>query len=325
MPKFSNGHVPDWALVKIDSGYDKNGYYEFLGSPGILARWEALKAYCQRKWGVRPYIRTGWNIYRPIEIQREARIRACKEGNCLGAAYPGTSSHGGTWRGGDALAIDVEPGNLSWAQIFEAGRAVGFLCGAITGQVAGGLDEPWHIIDQDPWRAVPAGGDSRPFPEQEEPSKEERDDMNIIAGPNGAQKFADEFGADDIALFFYAPEGGPSWSQNIHAAWFLDHGNPDTPPTATTADQWTYDLARHQANARWDLKRGQIVTDTVNALKPLFAAISPLDKETFERLLAEGLASVVVEAPEVSEEDKAEIAALAAEATREKFRTDPLK
>jgi hypothetical protein len=60
----------------------------------------------------------------------------------------------------DALAIDVNENGLSWAQVWEAARANGFLCGAITPEMSGFPNgEPWHIIDLDPYGAIPAGGE----------------------------------------------------------------------------------------------------------------------------------------------------------------------
>lgn len=157
MPRYANGQIPRDLLVSIGEGTDDNGAWEFLGSPGIIARYFEAKDYALRKWGKTFGIRTGWNIYRPLQIQKEARTRACLQGNCLGAASAGSSSHGGSWNGADALAIDIDPRELSWAQVWEACRAAGFLCGAITQQTSGIVGgEPWHVIDQDPWRAVPA-------------------------------------------------------------------------------------------------------------------------------------------------------------------------
>ena len=102
-------------------------------------------------------------------------------------------------------------------------------------------------------------------------------DMKIYGGPGGSQKFIDAMGADDIGEFFFVPQGGPDWATNIYAAWaaFGEPENLDTP--------WHFDLARHIADQRWAKKRGQIVTETtqavvpalVAAIKPLFAALAP--------------------------------------------------
>lgn len=186
MPRYANGRIPAGVLFTVASGYDANGYWEFQFSAGTWAKWQAAKRYAETRFGRTLYIRPGWNVYRPYNIQDEARDRACARGNCLGAAWPGTSSHGGTWSssrhtGGklvDALAIDVDPNGLTWAQVWEACRAAGFLCGAITKDIAG-IEEPWHIIDLDPWRAVPAGESSTPF-EEDDMTPEQARQLNSI-------------------------------------------------------------------------------------------------------------------------------------------------
>lgn len=180
MARYQNGFVPNSVLVKLASGTDRNGYWEFLASPGLAARWAAAKKEAERRFGRTIYIRTGWNMYRPYWVQKEARQRACNSGNCNGAASPGYSSHGGSYAGRDALAIDVDPNGLTWAQVWEACRAVGFVCGAITEAISGIRGgEPWHIIDYDPWRAVPASEGSTPFPNQEEDDMSERAEQQI--------------------------------------------------------------------------------------------------------------------------------------------------
>jgi hypothetical protein len=177
MARFPNGQIPPPGtagspLYTIAKGVDSNGYWEFQTTAGTHAKWNAAKRYAEKHFGRTIYIRSGWNIYRPLDVQRSARIRACNAGNCNAAAYPGYSSHGGSWGGRDCLAIDVDPNGLTWGQVWEACRAAGFSVGLITKAIAG-IDEPWHIIDFDPWRAVPAGGgDWEPF-DPETPTKEE--------------------------------------------------------------------------------------------------------------------------------------------------------
>ena len=60
------------------------------------------------------------------------------------------------------MAIDVDPNGLTWAQVWEACTAAGFLFNAITIARAG-IEEPWHIIDLHPWDAVPADVNVQPF------------------------------------------------------------------------------------------------------------------------------------------------------------------
>ena len=91
MTKYQNGRIPQSALVQID------GEPYHYTSPKGLAMWHALKRNVERDKGVTLRITWGWNAYRPEDRQEYARDQACKAGNCLSAAYPGTSSHGGTW------------------------------------------------------------------------------------------------------------------------------------------------------------------------------------------------------------------------------------
>ena len=152
-----NGEIPKGVLVTKASGRDANGYWEFQFTEATWARWLKAKAYAEKHFGSTLYIRSGWNVYRPLHIQWEARRRAVASGNPLGAAYPGSSSHGGNWRERDCLAIDVDPNGLTWAQVWEACRHAGFECGLITEQMSGIRGgEPWHIIDFNAFAPAPA-------------------------------------------------------------------------------------------------------------------------------------------------------------------------
>lgn len=189
-------------------------------------------------------------------------------------------------------------------------------------EINGKTVEPTQYINDR--NASAAGGGSSAFEPEPEPEKE-KDIMKIISNSAGGQRFSDEFGSDDIGNYFFVPNGvdqTPTWSDNIYAAWLLA-GKPEAAP-----DGWQYDLARHQANARWAQKRGEIVTDTVNALRPfldaLGQAVAGLSPEAIRTAIDEGLKGVVVEAEPLSEEETERLAALTAEVTRERFRTDPL-
>lgn len=167
MTTYANGLWP-WVgvLVEIGSGRESDGsIWRWLGTPATIARFRFAQRYSLEKFGREIGIRSGWNLYRPIEIQQIARQNACASGNCSGAAYPGSSSHGGDWNGADSLAIDIDPNGLSWAQVWEACRAAGFICGAITEKISGiPGGEPWHVIDPNPLSAVPASGGATDFP-----------------------------------------------------------------------------------------------------------------------------------------------------------------
>lgn len=158
MPTYRNGELPRSILVELDSGGGKH-----WTTRASAARWYALRAWVKAEYGVTLKITEGANAYRDLANQKVARQWACDRGNCLGAAYPGTSSHGGNWyRPGvgwvDAMAFDV--GNwwlLTWDAWVKACARFGLLAGGIPLNVSGGVDERHHIIDLNPFGPVPAG------------------------------------------------------------------------------------------------------------------------------------------------------------------------
>jgi hypothetical protein len=182
MPTYTNGRIPlDVVSVILADGHDSKGrYYQQRLTPQTTARWRYAQAYSVAKWGKKPLVRSGGpNSYRPIAFQQAYYQDGVDQGNPLQAAYPGTSSHGGWWKDWrdrkvkDCLAIDVDPQGLTWAQVWEACRAAGFECGLITPAVAGGLDEPWHVIDFNAFGPMPAFAGATPL----NPSLFEEDDM----------------------------------------------------------------------------------------------------------------------------------------------------
>lgn len=153
MSRYKNGQVPDGALVKLASGTNGDGYWEHLLPPATVRKHQSLVGLGQERRRRTLTITTGWNGYRPLPAQRTARTNACARGRCGDAAFPGSSSHGGEYQGADAMAIDY--GNWSWVwgsreAFYEACREVGLVPGMFSW-------EPWHVIDRDPWAAVPAG------------------------------------------------------------------------------------------------------------------------------------------------------------------------
>lgn len=157
MVAFKNGQMPAHVLVQLDTGGGKH-----WSTAASAARWYALRAYVKATYGITLFITPGWNGYRPLVEQHAARDWACSRGNCLGAAYPGTSSHGGNWwKPGvgwvDAMAFDI--GNwwlLSWDTWVKVCAKFGLLAGGIPLNVSGGVDERHHIIDLNPFGPVPA-------------------------------------------------------------------------------------------------------------------------------------------------------------------------
>ncbi|MDF2578424.1 MAG: hypothetical protein K0S49_3 [Microbacterium sp.] len=207
---YANGQVPYSVVsVVLASGYDSNGYWEFRCTPAFAARWRFAKRRAEELYGRTIYIRSGWNIYRPLFSQHIARDNACEQGNCLGAAWPGTSSHGGEWQGRPCLAVDVDPNGLTWDQVDVAMEAAGFSARLITAAMSGFPGgERWHYIDFNAFGAVPAFAGATPFPVvEEEPTPKEKDmillkgidsgsgttTILVVAGPGVWDRYAPSF------------------------------------------------------------------------------------------------------------------------------------
>lgn len=165
MVTFANGEIPYSVVsVVLATGTDSNGYWEFRCTPAFAARWAQAKRNAERMFGRTIYIRTGWNIYRPLGVQVNARKRACDSGNCAGASVPGYSSHGGNWGGRDCLAVDVDPNGLTWDQVDQAMEAAGFSARLITERMSGiPGGERWHYIDFNAFGPAPAGTETGEF------------------------------------------------------------------------------------------------------------------------------------------------------------------
>ena len=160
-----NGYIPESDLVIFKRGWnptDGDWYWGF--TPGTYARHLALLNLAFRNTGRWLSPTDGWSTVRPMHAQHIARRIF---GN--GAAWPGTSSHGGFWEGRETLACDY--GNWSWvyanaggrAAFYRDCRAVGLSPGLISRE-RGYPDEPWHVIDLNPRRAAaPASAGSTPF------------------------------------------------------------------------------------------------------------------------------------------------------------------
>lgn len=156
--RYPNGEYPESLFLCIGEGSnDEDGAnpWKHLITAGTLEKWRSLQGVALKNTGVLLQITPGWNAYRPYRVQR---IYRDKWG--LGAAYPGESSHGMNWqtngRGIVCLALDV--GNWGYAYdwnseaFFRDARAAGFVADLIKRPEF--PDEPWHIIDMEPWREV---------------------------------------------------------------------------------------------------------------------------------------------------------------------------
>ena len=159
---YRNGYIPMARLVTFKKGSNKtDGDWHHSLSPSTYRKHLQLVAKAYQRTGRMLAISNGWSAYRPYFAQVLAR-----EIWGFGAAVPGTSSHGGFWEGKQTLAMDY--GNWAWvyakfgsrarAEFYADCRAVGLSPGLIHPSRGNGYpDEPWHVIDKEPWAAVPAG------------------------------------------------------------------------------------------------------------------------------------------------------------------------
>ena len=217
MTRYQNGSIPLSALIQLDSG-DKH-----WTTPHTARAWYQLRSNVQRKYGVTLHITPGWNAYRPYDEQVAGRKSACAQGNCLAAADPGTSSHGGTWwdwRVGktvDSMALDIgDWWQLKQATFYAECRAVGLEPGLITKAVAGRTEE-WHVIDLAPYDVVPASTDSHPLETPTSPAPREEEDEDMAMHGAVYKRKAD--GANVFLLFnevsgFYVEHIGVDASYN---------------------------------------------------------------------------------------------------------------
>lgn len=176
MGGYTNGNWPESMFEVYATGRDEDGPWKHLLTAGTRHKLDRLKELAYKRTGRRLEVSPGWSCYRPIGPQRVYRARY---GN--GAAYPGTSSHGINWLDGErgwrvCLAIDIH--NWGWVYGWNRDtwyadcRTAGFAPGLIHPSRGHGYpDEPWHIIDLEPFAAPP-----KPKPETFE-----EDDMAYIA------------------------------------------------------------------------------------------------------------------------------------------------
>lgn len=144
---YANGEVPTNLLVtRPCAGKDL-----CVMMPGTAAKFDRLVALGQAEHGWTPVVSGAADGYRTIGMQ-------WSYWNTLPypqAAYPGTSSHGGTYDGRESGAVDIGNwGDVGQDVFFDLARRAGFQPGYFDG-TAGKPLEQWHIIDWSPWD-VPA-------------------------------------------------------------------------------------------------------------------------------------------------------------------------
>ncbi|AXC37916.1 endolysin [Microbacterium phage Jacko] len=155
-PRYPNGRYP--LNLFVHRGGD------LYLSPSLNARWNEAVRIGLEKYGVRLYITgpssRGWdgaNGYRWYERQVTYK-------NAFGewAASPGTSSHGGVYRGQEVFAVDVSnwanlaPGNrsLAWSRFVAIMKAVGLTTDFVSPR------EEWHVGDFNNAWVVPTFGNT---------------------------------------------------------------------------------------------------------------------------------------------------------------------
>lgn len=160
MPTYTNGNIPRDLLVSFASGYNKiDGNWEHLLPKATYHKHLNLVELARRRTGKLLRITDGWGAYRPLHAQVTVRAYYASIGQPLQAAWPGTSSHGGLWEGKRTAAMDYDWGNIygwnreNWyADVRAAGLHPGLIHPSRNDSYP---DEPWHVIDLDPWGAVP--------------------------------------------------------------------------------------------------------------------------------------------------------------------------
>lgn len=158
MPKYSNGQVPRDVLELIGSGTNADGYWEHLTPFATAAKIRRLVELGRKASGKTLRITAGYNCFRPLQWQQHA-WEVSPPGI---AAWPGSSSHGGTWQGAftgnrlvDTAAIDF----ANWGDVFGSYAAFAAACREV-GLMPGIFSwEPWHVFDFEPYGAIPAAAD----------------------------------------------------------------------------------------------------------------------------------------------------------------------
>ena len=164
---YRNGEVPDSWLIKFDSGYNAaDGNWVHSLPPSTYQKHLALVALAKQNTGRDLRIGVGWCAYRPLAPQIMLKKRMG-----IMAATPGTSSHGGFWEGRQVMAVDYS----NWSYVYGGDRAAWFRDVRAVGLEPdlislrrGYPDEPWHVVDMDPWAEVSAPAVVAPVVSNEE-------------------------------------------------------------------------------------------------------------------------------------------------------------
>lgn len=274
MTLYRNGYIPRAALICIATGTNGDGYWEHLLSPAQLVKHNALVARAKQRTNGRVLkITSGWNAYRPYAAQVSAKQKYGPD-----AAAPGYSSHGGTYNNRDAMAMDygnwssVYSGYGGQAAFYEDCLAVGLTPGVIA-------REAWHVIDFDPWAAVPSG------------TIIEGEDMPL---DDNDKQWLNDMGSSIVAQVAQALSKLPVgvWDHKIQAQDSTGHGVTDSQGKAVSYPASGY-LA--SINALSGAARGEIVK--VNAaIAGLATPDLSIDVDALAAELRDALAPEIVKA-----------------------------
>lgn len=172
MALYPNGRYPLGMFVHLGG--------DLYLSPSLNARWNEAVRLGIEKYGVRLHITgpspRGWdgaNGYRWLEKQVQY-----KSAFGIWAAYPGASSHGGSYRGREVFALDVANwrdlayGNqsLAWARFVALMRVVGLTTDFVSPR------EEWHVGDFNNAWVVPSFGHIQVNPDATNRHEEEMTD-----------------------------------------------------------------------------------------------------------------------------------------------------
>lgn len=202
--RFENGKVPLDLLVRRPA----RGKDFCLMMPGTAVKHDRLVALAAARFdGWVPVVSGPDDAYRRLAVQ-QYYSDTMPPGM---AAWPGTSSHGGSFEGMECGAVDYGNwGEIGRAPWFQLARDAGFEPGFFNGQY-GRPVEPWHVIDRTPWH-VPG----TPKPEIE---IEEDDDMSKMKGARYVRA------ADKKTVYVLFNEGSGFYSEHTTGAGG-DYNNP---------------------------------------------------------------------------------------------------
>ncbi|WP_437582738.1 hypothetical protein ACSAGD_10760 [Paramicrobacterium sp. CJ85] len=163
MARYRNGLLPSSELVWFWATNQYGRQEKFRSTPGTAARIKAVIADAKATYGFNLYITSGPNVYRDLDGQ-QYMIDKYGVGQ---AAAKGYSSHGGVWENRDTQAVDFwnaeqfikKHGRAEFNRLMKRNGLTAFLITRARGYAR---EEPWHVIDLNPYSAPSTGGTLAP-------------------------------------------------------------------------------------------------------------------------------------------------------------------